>query len=129
MGILKEAPRGGLVENLAGSPRVLVLRNAEIERLEDAHGSVFDIWDGFMGKRPAAKSGVVRDIVALGLVGGGMADAPADAIAQDAGPDQLPLFRTMAQALIGVAFAPDLAELGDDEDEAPPAQDDPEKKP
>lgn len=126
MGIAVTAPRGGLAETLAGAPRVLILRNAEIERFEDRHIGIFATWDGFVGRAPKPNSTQVRDLVALGLVGGGMADADADRLVAGLGPDQLPRLYAIAQALVGVAFTPDLGE----EPEAPEAEgeDDPEKK-
>jgi len=47
-------------------------------------------------------------LLALGLVGGGKKDAEADAIIQAAGPDCLLRFYQIAQAVLGVAFMPDV---------------------
>ena len=128
MGIAAKAPRGGLVSDLAGAPRVMVLRNAEIERFEDQHGGIFGAWDGFMDRKPKPTSTVVRDLVALGLVGGGMEDAKADALVADLGPDQLPRLYDMARALVGVAFMPDLGDESDDEAPDEGQEGDDEKK-
>lgn len=127
MGIAAQSPRGGLVETLAGSSRPLVLRNAEIERFEDLHRGIFDVWDGFFGRSIKPTSREVRDMVALGLVGGGMVDAAADGLVASLGPDQNLFLYKIAQGLIGVAFMPDSVEGGGDELDAAP-EDDPEKK-
>ena len=123
MGIAMTAPRGGLVETLAGSPRVLILRNAEIERFEDQHKGIFETWDGFMGRAARPTSTEVRDLVALGLVGGGMKDAQADDLVAGLGPAGLPALFAIAQALIGVAFMPDaMGDGGGDEEGESPAK-------
>lgn len=124
MGIALEAPRGGLVEELAGAPRVLILRNAEIERFEDRHGGIFALWDGFFGRGAKPTARAVRDLVALGLVGGGLKDAEADRLIASMGPgENLRLF-AIASGLIGVAFLPDAPT----ETEDPAEAGDPEKK-
>lgn len=115
MGIAAEAPRGGLVEDLGGASRPLVLRNGEIERFEDRHRGSFDLWDGFFGRANKPTSREVRDLVALGLVGGGMTDGEADAILSAYGPGENLRLYKIAQALLGVAFVPDI----DTEDPAP----------
>ncbi|GAB5431088.1 gene transfer agent family protein [Rhodobacteraceae bacterium R_SAG7] len=127
MGIAAKAPRGGLAEQLAGSSRPLILRNAEIERFEDQHRGIFDVWDGFFGRSTKPTSREVRDMVALGLVGGGMADVAADTLLAGLGPDENLFLYQIAQALLGVAFMPDSVEGGGDELDASP-EDDPEKK-
>lgn len=111
MTITAEAPRGGLVEELGGESRVFLLRNREIERFEDKHGGIFDTWDGFFrgGKKPTSVA--VRDLLALGLVGGGMKDADADAVLKECGPDDLQRLFAIAQAVLGTAFMPDVGVL------------------
>ena len=47
MAITAEAPRGGVVEEIDGATYTLILRNREIERFEDKHRGIFEIWDGF----------------------------------------------------------------------------------
>lgn len=126
MGIAAKAPRGGLVEDFANSPRVLILRNGEIERFEDAHRGVFDLWDGFFGKSVRPSVVEVRDLVALALVGGGASNAEADRLVADLGPDCNQWLFKVAQAALGVAFVPDAAEAGDDP--ADDVQDDEKKK-
>ncbi len=107
MGIAVSPPRGGVVEKLGSSRQILLLRNEEIERFEDQHRGIFEIWDGFFGRSTSPNSTEVRDLVALGLVGGGMKDADADALVAAQGPDQLLHLRTLAQGVLGVAFVPD----------------------
>jgi len=106
--ITAEAPRGGVVEAIGDASYSFVLRNREIERFEDKHRGIFELWEGFFdrGKKPNSKE--VRDLLALGLVGGGKKDAEADAIIQAAGPDSLLRFYQIAQAVLGVAFMPDV---------------------
>lgn len=121
MTIAAKAPRGGLVENLAGLPRVMILRNAEIERFEDHRRGIFALWDGFFGRGNPPSAGEVRDLVALGLVGGGMSDQEADKLIGGLGPDENRRLYQIAQGLIGVAFLPDAVEEDAPEQEAPPA--------
>jgi hypothetical protein len=106
-----QAPRGGLVEYIGGRSHVLVLRLAEIERFEDRHRGVFELWDGFFGKARKPSSREVRDLIALGLVGGGLKDHEADTVLAGAEPGDLLRFYAIAQAVLGVAFVPDAAEL------------------
>lgn len=127
MGIAARAPRGGLAEELAGASRPMVLRNGEIERFEDHHRGIFDIWDGFFGRGAKPSAREVRDLVALGLVGGGLADKAADALVAGLGPEENLRLYKIAQALIGVAFYPDTVEGGGDEPD-PAAADGAEKK-
>ena len=123
MAITALAPRGGLAEQLAGASRVLVLRNAEIERFEDHHRGIFTIWDGFYSRGTKPSAGEVRDLVALGLVGGGMTDKEADTLVAGLGPDfSLQLYQ-IAQALVGVAFAPDALDETEADDPGDAGQD------
>lgn len=128
MGIAAQAPRGGLAEELAGASRALILRNGEIERFEDRHGGIFAAWDGFMGRAARPGTRQVRDLVALGLVGGGMSDAEADRLVAGLGPDHLQRLYSIAQALIGVAFMPDSAEGGGEDPDSDAAPEDAGKK-
>ena len=107
MAITAIAQRGGIVETIDGASKVLMLRNREIERFEDAHRGIFEIWDGFFNRGTKPNSKEVRDLIALGLVGGGCKDADADEIVERAGPDELFRYYQIAQALLGVAFMPD----------------------
>ena len=107
----------------------MILRLAEVERFEDRHRGIFDVWDGFYGRSVKPTLREVRDIIALGLVGGGLTDAEADAVLADLGlADALKLY-AVAQALVGVAFLPDVAHDEDAEDaEAEDAAEDAKKK-
>jgi hypothetical protein len=107
MTITAEAPRGGVVEYIGDTSYAFVLRNREIERFEDKHRGIFDFWEGVFGRGKKPSSKEVRDIVALGLVGGGMKDHDADKVLQQCGPDQLMHLFQLAQAIVGVAFMPD----------------------
>lgn len=112
MAITAEAPRGGVVEYLGGTSYTFVLRNREIERFEDKHRGIFDLWDGFFneGKKPTSRE--VRDILALGLVGGGMKDHDADDVVSKCTPEDLMRIYAIAQAVVGVAFMPDVVDGG-----------------
>lgn len=107
MTITAEAPRGGVVEYIGDTSYAFVLRNREIERFEDKHRGIFDFWEGVFGRGKKPSSKEVRDIVALGLVGGGMKDHDADKVLMQCGPDQLMHLFQLAQAIVGVAFMPD----------------------
>jgi hypothetical protein len=110
MAITAEAPRGGVVETLGDASRVFLLRNGEIERFEDKHRGIFEMWDGLFGRGPKPKSAEVRDLVALALVGGGLKDHEADKVISACGPDDLMRLFQIAQAVLGVAFMPEVAE-------------------
>lgn len=107
MTITAEAPRGGVVEYIDDTSYTFLLRNREIERFEDRHRGIFELWDGFFnsGKKPTSTE--VRDILALGLVGGGMKDHDADAVIKKATPEDLMRLYQIAQAVVGIAFLPD----------------------
>lgn len=107
MTITAEAPRGGVVEYIGGTSYTFILRNREIERFEDKHRGIFELWEGFFsgGKKPSSRE--VRDLLALGLVGGGMKDHEADKVILDCTPADLLRLYAIAQAVLGVAFMPD----------------------
>mgnify|MGYP000064033921 FL=1 len=107
MGITAEAPRGGVVEYLGGASYTFILRNREIERFEDKHRGIFEVWEGFFGRGKKPSSKEVRDLLALALVGGGKKDHEADQIIAKCGPDQLMTLFEICQAVVGVAFMPD----------------------
>lgn len=108
MAITAEAPRGGVVDQIDGVTYTLILRNREIERFEDKHRGIFELWDGFFdrGSRPSSRE--VKDIIALALVGGGLTDLKADKIVESGGPESLMKFYQLAQSVVGVAFMPDI---------------------
>ena len=107
MSITAEAPRGGVVETIGNASYAFLLRNGEIERFEDKHRGIFELWDGLFGRGTKPTSTEVRDLLALALVGGGKKDFDADKIIADAGPDDLLRLFQIAQAVLGVAFMPD----------------------
>ena len=113
MTITAEAPRGGVAEYLGDTSYTFRLRNREIERFEDKHRGIFDLWEGFFerGKKPTSKE--IRDILALGLVGGGMKDHEADEVIAKAGPSDLMRMYQIAQAVIGIAFMPDIGDVAE----------------
>ena len=107
MSITAEAQRGGIVETIGDASYSFRLRNREIERFEDKHRGIFELWDGFFGRGTKPTSTEVRDIIALGLVGGGMKDAKADETVSKCEPEDLLRLFQIAQAVVGVAFIPD----------------------
>ena len=107
MAITAEAPRGGLVEELGGISYTFILRIKEIERFEDKHRGIFEFWDSFFERSSKPTSLEIKDLLALGLVGGGLKDQKADAIIEECSPaDYLRLYQ-IAQAVLGIAFMPD----------------------
>lgn len=110
MTITAEAPRGGVVEYIGDTSYVFLLRNREIERFEDKHRGIFDFWEGMFGRGTKPTSTEVRNLLALGLVGGGMKDAEADRVISKATPADLLRLYQIAQAVLGVAFMPDTVE-------------------
>jgi len=110
MTITAEAPRGGVVEYIGDTSYVFLLRNREIERFEDKHRGIFDFWEGMFGRGNKPTSTEVRNLLALGLVGGGMKDAEADRVIAKATPADLLRLYQIAQAVLGVAFMPDTVE-------------------
>ncbi len=110
MTITAEAPRGGVVEYIGDTSYVFLLRNREIERFEDKHRGIFDFWEGMFGRGTKPTSTEVRNLLALGLVGGGMKDAEADRVLAQATPADLLRLYQIAQSVLGVAFMPDAIE-------------------
>lgn len=104
MPITAKAPAGGIVEQLGSESRPLVLRNGEIERFEEHHDlGIFEVLDRLLGKGfPQVRH--CRDLVALGLVGGGLADKSADALVADLPPHENMRVRQMAKDLVFAAF-------------------------
>lgn len=109
MGIAAQPPKGGIVAELGGKSRPLLLRNAEIERFEDLHGvGIFTILDQVtVGRGIPVQARHIRDLVALGLVGGGMPDRAADGIVSSLPPAENLRLRQIALDLIVVAFTPE----------------------
>ena len=110
MAITAKAQRGGIVETIGDASYSFKLRNREIERFEDQHRGIFDLWEGFFGRGTKPNSKEVRDILALGLVGGGMKDAEADVVISKCTPEDLMRLFQIAQAVLGVAFMPDVGD-------------------
>ena len=110
------APRGGVVENISGKDRALVLTGGGIERFEDNHRGIFDVWDGFFGRGSKPTSREVRAIIALALVGGGMPEGEADKLDDGFGPADLLHLYEVAQGVVGAAFIPDVTDdVGEDD--------------
>lgn len=106
MPITAKAPAGGIIEQLGGESRPLILRQGEIERFEAQHNlSIFAMLDQLIGKGDP-QSRHCRDLVALGLVGGGLADKSADKYVDDLPPSENHRIRAMAADLLFAAFVP-----------------------
>lgn len=110
MAITAEAPRGGVVEYIGDASYCFVLRNREIERFEDKHRGIFELWDGFFDRGTKPTSREVRDLVALALVGGGLKDVEADGIIARCTPADMLRLYSIGQAVLGVAFMPDVGQ-------------------
>lgn len=102
------AQTGVYEEQIGGENRRLLLRNGEIERFETQYApfGIFELLDQLFGRGPAPQARHVRDLIALGLVGGGMTDKAADALIASLPPSENLHLRESAQRLIGVTFFP-----------------------
>ena len=107
-----KAPLGGILETIGGAQHPMRLLIGGIERLEERHRSVYDVWDGFFngGRKPTSVE--VRDIICMGLVGAGMKEGEADAVIAKIGADEMLKAYEIAQGVLGVAFLPSVAETG-----------------
>lgn len=107
MGIAATAK--GWEEEIGGQPRRLLLRNGELERFEVQYApfGVFELFDQLFGRGPAPQVRHVRDLIALGLVGGGMTDRAAEELISSLPPSENIALRGIAQRLLGVTFIPD----------------------
>jgi hypothetical protein len=110
-----------LTELIGNQDRRLLLRNGELERFEVQYAplGIFQLFDQLFGRGPAPQVRHVRDLVALGLVGGGMNDRLADALIAGLPPSDNLHLRSVAQRLLGVTFMP--AVLDDAAGKKPPA--------
>ena len=114
------AQSGAHEELIGGQSRRLVLRNGEIERFEAQYAplGIYELFDQLFGRGPAPQVRHVRDLIALGLVGGGMTDKAADALIASLPPSDNLDLRLIAQRLIGLTFIPSVL---DDKPEKPAA--------
>lgn len=120
MAIAAAPPKGGIVAEIGGRSRPLLLRNAEIERFEAQHDlGIFAMLDRLLGRDEKPQARHIRDLVALGLVGAGMPDRAADDIVSDLGPGHNLALRQIAHDLILVAFLPDKPQKKSGEDGSP----------
>lgn len=106
MAISGTAPH--IEEQIGGQDRRLLLRNGEIERFEAQYApfGIFELFDQLFGRGPAPQVRHVRDLIALGMVGGGMTDKQADAVVSALPPSENMTLRLVAQRLLGVTFIP-----------------------
>lgn len=107
------ARTGAYEEEIGGIRRRLCLRNGEIERFEAQYApfGIFELWDQLFGRGPAPQVRHVRDLVALGLVGGGMSDRAADDLVAALPPSENLALRQIAQRLLGVTFVPGVLDV------------------
>ena len=110
MAITADALRGGVVDDIGGATYTFLLSNCEIQRFEDKHKAIFEIWDGFFDHSKKSTSKEVKDLIALALVGGGMKDPDADRLVESSGPANLMRYYQIVQAVPAVAFMPDALE-------------------
>lgn len=116
MPITAEAPTGGIIEQLGGESRPLVLRNGEIERFERQHNiGFFTVAESLFGRGDAPQVRHCRDLVALGLVGGGLPDKTADRIVDDLPPYENPRLRGVAMDLVGAIYLAEASKKKDAE--------------
>lgn len=117
MGIAKT---GVHEEQIGGENRRLLLRNGEIERFEEQYApfGIFELFDQLFGRGPAPQARHVRDLIALGLVGAGMADKAADALISSVPPSENLALRLIAQRLIGITFIPSVLDQKPEKPEA-----------
>ncbi|MGH1579079.1 GTA-gp10 family protein [Planktotalea sp.] len=103
MSVSVAAPIGGAMAQLGGQSRPLLLGNGEIERFESHHDvGIFLMLDKVLDKSAPAHQ--CRDLVALGLIGAGMADVDADALIADLPPHENRAILKAAQDVIFAAF-------------------------
>lgn len=97
-----------LTEKVGGQDRRLLLRNSEIERFEAQYApfGIYELLDQLFGRGPKPQARHVRDLIALGLIGGGMVDRAADDLVASLPPSENEALYKIAQALIGVTFWP-----------------------
>ncbi len=116
-GITVSPPKGGIVAEIAGRSYRAILRNDEIERFEAQHDlGIFEMLKRFLGQSTAPQARHVRDLVALGLVGGGMMDRLADDLVRDLPPSENFALRQIAADLVMIAFTPENPEKKSGED-------------
>lgn len=114
------AQTGVYEEEIGGKPRRLLLTQAQIDRFEVQYApmGIFELFDRLFGRGQAPQSRHVRDLVALGLVGGGMSDRAADDLIASLPPSQNLALRMIAQRLIGLTFIPDALDAKQEKPEA-----------
>lgn len=108
------AASGIYEEMIGGERRRLLLRNGEIERFEVQYApfGIFELWDQLFGRAAPPQARHCRDLIALGLVGGGMSDRAADDLVAGLPPSENLALRGVAQRLLGVTFLPDVLASG-----------------
>jgi hypothetical protein len=101
------APLGGIAADLGGRSRPLVLTNAEIERFESQYApfGYFELMGQLLGRGAPPQVRHCRDIVALGLIGGGMGSGEADRIISEMPPSANIEIRSIAYELVVASFA------------------------
>lgn len=103
MSILAQAPIGGITADLGGETRPLNLLQGGIERFERQHKH--GIYRLFLEvSSGTALSYHCRDVVALGLVGGGMTDKQADDLMQTLRSQDIIQIQSITIELLRAAF-------------------------
>lgn len=115
MAISVQPPEGGIIAQFGSRSYPLVLRNGEIERFEEHFDlSIFKFLRLLLADEGQVR--MCRDLVALGLVGAGMADQAADLIVQALPPHQNIMLRGFCRELILAAFVAPEAKKKDTQD-------------
>lgn len=110
MGVLSvSAPVGGIVAKIGGASYPAVLRNSEIEKFEEHYDlGIFAVAEVLLGRGSDGRTiqaRHIRDIVALGLIGGGMSQNSADVLLAEQPPYANVDILAAARDLVVAAFA------------------------
>ena len=113
------APVGGIMGDLGGESRPMILTLAEVERFEEQYSpiGIFDVLGRILDPKSSPQVRHCRDIVILGLIGGGMDPKAANDLVMKQPLAQSLVVRNLAQQLLFAAFIPPT----EDDDDTPPA--------
>ena len=105
-------PVGGIMGDLGGESRPMVLRAAEVERFEEQYAptGVFDVLGRFLDRKVQPQYRHCRDLAMLGLIGGGMSERAAHDLVTGIPFHQSVEVRVAAQRLLIAAFVPPVKE-------------------
>lgn len=126
MGIVT-APLGGITAEIGGKTRTLLLRTGEIELFEERYDplGLYDVIARFVQGQPSPQVRHCRDLVELGLIGGGLDASVVGKLVSAMGPEHNLFIKSIAHRLIMAPFAP----TTEDDKPRPPASGDVETSP